>query len=1471
MRDQKPLAQGSANYEQQAFVFEPLEPRLLLSADLPIDLGPVFRDDSFDDSPLLDAISQPSKELVLIASDTPNYQSLVEDLFSNATSDRAIQVVLIDASQDGLRQITSVLSAYNDLDAVHLVTHGNEASIALGDSQIRLDTLSQQSGAIKSWANAFSDTGDLLIYGCDLAASAAGQALIDGIANLTGTDVAASDDLTGSALLGGDWELEYQIGRLETATAFSAQLMQTWSGILASPVANDATITIDENTFNNSVIGTVSASDSDPGDTLTYSIIGGNATETFYVHPTIGQLRIQDNSELNFESAESFTQQTGTDNPFDGLDVGTRSKLAIGDIDGDTDLDVFISDYNGNIRMFENTGDLNAPSYTERVGGANPFNGLALGAGGAPSVVDIDGDGDLDLFSGNNTANIRYFENTGNANSANFVERTGAANPLDSVSGLTRSVPSFTDIDADGDYDAFIGEKDGAILYYQNTGTASSPVFIQQTGTSNPFNNVDIGDEAVPYFADLDGDGDLDAAIGDKAGALHYFDNTGTTNSASFVQRSDDANPFNHFNTINNAAPVFADIDADGKPDLFLGREDGTIDHYQLTPSFSLTIKVSDPGGLSDTALITVHINDVNDQPVIEDATLSVDENATLGTSIFTASGSDEDPGDTLTYSIIGGNHNNSFQIDPNSGVISVANNTTLDFESLNLASNPAFTPQTGSDNPFNGIDFGGRSTPTFVDIDGDGDLDAVIGEYDGNVNYYKNIGTAESANFVAVNGAENPFNSISTTYRSVPTFVDIDNDGDQDLFLGRWNGAISYYENTGTRTSANFIAATGADNPFNGLDLSDNTAPTFVDIDGDGDQDAFIGVWNGAVRYFENTGTANNPSMTERTGADNPLSSVSAQVCCVEWTAKPHFADLDADGDYDAFIGLKNGKVDYYENTGTADNPAFTQRSADANPLQTITTNSESAPSFVDIDNDGDLDLFLGDANGQITFFKNAPAFNLTIQVDDNAGLTDTAIIRLTINDVNETPMLTDASYALSEDSIFSNGITIDNLLVNATDPDGDSLSINTTPVVDVQNGVLLLNSNGSFTYTPNENFNGTDSFTYEAIDGKGGSAQASVTLTISAINDAPTLNVPSAQYTLQNAELIFANSDEPAFLIGDVDAGEVQITLFVTDGALSLPNPTGLIFTVGDGENDQKMVFSGSVDAINTALLNLRYVPEPTFHGQTSLRISVNDLGNIGTGNVLSIEKDIDITVYALSPSPVSNSIEATTSSQTSVQESLPQKEISTQPSTEHAKESPPETQDSNAEESNNEEMNAVLTMLQNSQSGASSSAQQHFNYITAHGLSIGTNSESVDSNNEKSQTGFTSPIEHMRSLLALQINAPIWDSIQMMNDQMGDNRTSLSSDEQLLTSTASGLTVTFTVSYLSWLLRSGSLATSLISMLPLWREIDPLPVLASTASLPTSPAQTEPGNNHKSAADKMFENAHNSVANRGQESSP
>ncbi|MEM7221161.1 MAG: DUF4347 domain-containing protein, partial [Pseudomonadota bacterium] len=263
---------------------EALETRTLFSADNPfadiaVGLNPQERllqhvPDAFIamETEHVDAAAtatdQAPVSVVIVDANIPDLDLVLADLTSRG--DASLRVHVLDAGNDGLAALDAILSTYTNIEALHLFSHGSDGALQLGAATVGLSDLFANATALNGWQDRFTKDADILLYGCDLAGSEAGVNFINTLATLTGADVAASEDKTGSAVLGGDWELEAATGSIETELAVGKALQQAYSSVLA---------TFDVSNLNDSGAGSLrqaiaNANSASGSHTITFSVAG---------------------------------------------------------------------------------------------------------------------------------------------------------------------------------------------------------------------------------------------------------------------------------------------------------------------------------------------------------------------------------------------------------------------------------------------------------------------------------------------------------------------------------------------------------------------------------------------------------------------------------------------------------------------------------------------------------------------------------------------------------------------------------------------------------------------------------------------------------------------------------------------------------------------------------------------------------------------------------------------------------------------------------------------------------------------------------------------------------------------------------------------------------------------------------------------------------------------------------------------
>ena len=179
----------------------------------------------------------PRTEIVFVLDNLRDWQTLVSGVPANT------EVHVLDASGDALKQMVSLLDGRTGLDAIHLLSHGSNGAVQLGAFTLNTATLQSHAEDLTRIGAALSEEGDILLYGCNVGAGEAGVNFIGKVAQLTGADVAASDDLTGAAALGGDWVLEAATGAIDAGGAVDQVTQSNYTGLLLGNTAPTFTVT----------------------------------------------------------------------------------------------------------------------------------------------------------------------------------------------------------------------------------------------------------------------------------------------------------------------------------------------------------------------------------------------------------------------------------------------------------------------------------------------------------------------------------------------------------------------------------------------------------------------------------------------------------------------------------------------------------------------------------------------------------------------------------------------------------------------------------------------------------------------------------------------------------------------------------------------------------------------------------------------------------------------------------------------------------------------------------------------------------------------------------------------------------------------------------------------------------------------------------------------------------------------------
>lgn len=562
----------------------------------------------------------------------------------------------------------------------------------------------------------------------------------------------------------------------------------------------------------------------------------------------------------------SVTDDAGQaiDQPFLGGFNIPRPQLI--DIDGDGDEDLFVQETSGKVMFFEHVPEAETPFQWR----SDHYQGLDVGEW--YRFVDLDRDGDHDLLAEQPFSYVRYYRNDGTRQAPKFVQ---AADTIRDTEGRAifsdrQNIPNATDIDGDGRMDLLIGRLEGTVTRYEETGTDRNGVPLFEL-VNDRFEGIEIVAQIgslhganTMALGDVDSDGDQDLFWGDyfEPGIL-FLENTGSRTRPNLRGEPLPFPTQDPLRTSGYNAPTLGDVDGDGDQDLLMGVLGGAYNPNTTTADNFHYVEQSRPGLFEQRTSRFLSTIDFGSEtiPIAIDLDTDGDIDLLVGNKIE--------------------------QDDTQNGKL---------FRLVNEGSST--TPSFRYDGD---LDVGGgyHLLPAFGDLDADGDLDAIVGTWSDQLRIYRNDATDGS---LLLNFVDSTSIVLSRGRNATPTLGDIDNDGDLDLFVGESSGTINFYENTGTPQSAEFTLVS---DEYGDFDIGRRSLPVLRDADGDGDLDMYVGSESDGVVLFRNDGSRASPSFVQATKLDVEEISFAA----------PAFADLDGDGDDDVLLGLGAGGLQLYEN----------------------------------------------------------------------------------------------------------------------------------------------------------------------------------------------------------------------------------------------------------------------------------------------------------------------------------------------------------------------------------------------------------------------------------------------------------------------------------------------------------------------------------------------------------------------------
>ncbi|WP_205756393.1 DUF4347 domain-containing protein, partial [Aeromonas veronii] len=1187
----------------------------------------------------------PAKEVVFIDSALPDHQQLAQGVKPG------VEVVLLDAGGDELAQIADWAANHTGYDAVHIISHGAEGQVRLGNLTLTATNLASYATQLSTLGEALNPNGDLLLYGCDIAAGS-GANLIASLASITGTDVAASTDDTGGK---GDWQLEASTGSIEAGLPLTAQAMAGYGGNLAQVTFDFGSGTTGDTSwggpFNTAATQTIGA------DTLKIELDRGGlvlGTENDFfgggvLFNSLGNVIVGVDRD---GAAPTPTKITLTIDPGKVFDLKQFSFVE----DSGNPLTLVLTTSKGST-TFPLQGVNNTPGNMAET--VNPSNSVLNGV----TWVDItlQGGGDMFFFMDNIVLdNITTLSSdhapTLNATAANpgFTEGGAAVDLFSGVSAATNDAGQIFSGMTLTVTNVLNGSQewlkiDGVEIALSNGNNGS-------LANGGSYSITLAGSTATVTLSGLSRDNSQMGTLVDGLGYRNTSDNPGSNSRVVTITQIND-----NGSSSNSANP-------------------GLASSVALTP-------VNDAPSVT-TAGGTTPFTEGTPAAIDSSLTLSDVDSTTLASATVAITGNFQSGQDLLAFTNNGSTMGNiSASYNSGTGVLTLssagATATLAQWQAAlravtyaNSSENPNTSARTVSFTVNDGTDASSASTK-IVSVAAANDAPQVTTT--GGATPF-----TEGASATAIDSSLTLSDVDSTTLASATVTITGNFQSGQDLLAFTNNGS------TMGNISASYNSGTGV------LTLSSAGAT------------ATLAQWQAALRAVTYANSSESPNTSARTVSftvNDGTDASSASTKIVSVTAVNDAPQVTTAG----------GTTPFTEGTPAAIDSGLTLSDIDSTTLAsatvTITGNFQSGQDLLAFTNNGstmgNISASYNSGTGVLTLTSagatatlaqwqaalravtyanssenpNTSARTVNFVVNDGTDASSAATKGVSVAAANDAPQVTTTGGTTpftegASATVIDSGLTLTDTdsatLASATvaitgnfqsgqdllafTNDGSTMG-NISASYNSGTGVLTLSSAGAtatqaqwqaalraVTYANSSENPNTSARTvsFTANDGVTSSSAATRIVSVTAVNDAPFNNLPTNQTAPQNGQLVFSTAHGNGISLSDPDAtGSLQVTLTTSQGTLTLATIAGLSFTLGDGSGDGSMTFTGSQADINTALNGLIFTPTSGYQGAASLQIVTNDQGSSGSGGAQSDTDTLTITVAPSNTSPVASGI--------------------------------------------------------------------------------------------------------------------------------------------------------------------------------------------------------------------------------------